>query len=230
MRPVKGLGLAVLVLLMLGASGCRRAPAPPSPEYEQATKRWSSLYAQKLDGAYLDPATGEIEALLQRVPADSVDSVAAQDLLRRIDEGRTRMMAAAAEQQRAVESAQALPTSDPSHTGIAQPEALPSEAPVDAGLGDAGMVGPQVGTPASELVSGFRGCFQRAMPVQVEGRGMREGWKLSDRASCRLEFPSHADTMVLIEDGRVLALLPTSEMRTVQRYADGGVVSSDAGR
>ncbi|MCY1033107.1 hypothetical protein OV207_16680 [Corallococcus sp. BB11-1] len=220
-----GLGLAAL-LLMLGASGCRRSPAPPSPEYEQATKRWSSLYAQKLDDAYLDPATGEIEALLQRVPADSVDSVAAQDLLRRIEEGRARMMSAAAEQQRAVESAQTLPTTDPSQTGIPQQQALPPEE--DAGV-DAGMAGPQVGSLASELVSGYRGCFQRAMPLQVEGRGVREGWKLSERPSCQLEFPSHADTMVLIEDGRVLALLPTSAMQTVQRYEDGGVVPPDAG-
>ncbi|MCY1041757.1 hypothetical protein OV208_10580 [Corallococcus sp. bb12-1] len=224
-----GLGLAAL-LFVLGASGCRRAPEPPSPEYEQATKRWSSLYAQKLDDAYLDPATGEIEALLQRVPADSVDSAASQDLLRRIDEGRTRMMAVAAEQQRAVESARELPTTDPSQTSIVQPETLPEEAPVDAGLGDAGMSGPQVGTPASELGAGFRGCFQRAMPVEVQGRGMRDGWTLSDRTACRLEFPSHVDTYVLVEDGRVLSLVPTSGMRTVKRYADGGLVPEDAGR
>lgn len=230
MRPFRGLGFAAVLVLALGTSGCRRGPAPPSPEYEQASRRWTSLYGQKLDSAYLDPATGEIEALLQRVPADSVDSAASQDLLRRIQEGRARMQAAAEEQQRAVASAQTVPTTDPSQTNIPRREEPRAEAPVDAGPGDAGMDGPQVGTPASELVAGFRGCFRRSTPVTVEGRGMREGWELSDRASCRLEFPSHADTLVLIEDGRVLALLPRSAMRTVQRYADGGVVPADAGR
>ncbi|WP_199728965.1 hypothetical protein, partial [Corallococcus sp. CA053C] len=174
MRPFRGLGFAAVLVLALSASGCRRSPAPPSPEYEQASRRWTSLYGQKLDAAYLDPATGEIEALLQRVPADSVDSAASQDLLRRIQEGRARMQAAAEEQRRAVASARTVPTTDPSQTNIPRRVEPQAEAPVDAGLGDAGMVGPQVGSPASELVAGYRGCFRRSTPVTVEGRGMRE--------------------------------------------------------
>lgn len=225
-RPFMGLGLAAVLLL----SGCSRAPAPPSPEFERASRRWTVLYAQKLDAAYLDPAIGEIEAQLQRVPADSVDAAASQDLLQRIQQGRTRMQAERDEQRRAVASAQALPTLDPSQSNIPRREEPVAEAaPVDAGPEDAGVVGgPQMGTPASELVAGFRGCFTRSVPVTVEGRGMRETWQLSDRASCQLEFPSHKDTSLVIEDGRVLALLPKSAMRTVRRYEDGGVVSPSA--
>ncbi|RKH38897.1 hypothetical protein D7X96_31660, partial [Corallococcus interemptor] len=111
------------------------------------------------------------------------------------------------------------------------PEPVAAEA-ADAGPGDAGVIaGPQMGTPASELVAGFRGCFIRSVPVTVEGRGMRDTWQLSDRAACQLEYPTHRDTSLVIEDGRVLALLPKSAMRTVRRYADGGTVpETDAGR
>ncbi|NOK32198.1 hypothetical protein HMI49_03115 [Corallococcus exercitus] len=223
-----GLGLAALLFV----SGCSRAPAPPSPEFEQASRRWTALYAQKLDEAYLDPSIGEIEAQLQRVPADSVDSAASQSLLQRIQQGRSRMQAAQDETRRAVASARTVPTLDPSQTNIPRPPEPERAEPVDAGLGDAGVIGgPQMGTPASELVAGFQGCFTRSVPVTVEGRGMRDTWQLSDRASCQLEYPSHRDTSLVIEDGRVLALLPKSAMRTVRRYEDGGAVPpDDAGR
>ncbi|NOK17468.1 hypothetical protein [Corallococcus carmarthensis] len=222
-----GLGLAALLFV----SGCSRAPAPPSPEFEQASHRWTALYAQKLDGAYLDPSIGEIEAQLQRVPADSVDAAASQSLLQRIQEGRTRMQAAQEEKRRAVANARTLPTQDPSQTNYPRPPERQAAEPVDAGLGDAGVIaGPQTGTPASELVAGFRGCFTRSVPITVEGRGMRDTWQLSDRASCQLEFPTHRDTALLIEDGRVLALLPKSAVRNVRRYEDGGVVPDGVGR
>ncbi|GMT99315.1 hypothetical protein KH5H1_34340 [Corallococcus caeni] len=223
-----GLGLAALLFV----SGCSRAPAPPSPEFEQASRRWTALYAQKLDEAYLDPSIGEIEAQLQRVPSDSVDSAASQSLLQRIQQGRTRMQAAQEEKRRAVANARTVPTLDPSSTNIPRRPEPEAAEPADAGLGDAGVIaGPQMGTPASELVAGFQGCFTRSMPVTVEGRGMRDTWQLSDRASCQLEYPSHRDTSLVIEDGRVLALLPRSAMRTVRRYEDGGTVpANDGGR
>lgn len=221
-----GLGLAAFLVV----AGCSRSPAPPSPEFEQASRRWTVLYAQKLDEAYLDPSIGEIEAQLQRVPADNVDSAASQSLLQRIQEGRARMQAEQEEQRRAVAQARTLPNVDPSQTNIPRPPEPPAEEPADAGPGDAGVIaGPQMGTPAAELVAGFEGCFTRATPVTVEGRGMRDAWQLSDRASCQLGYPSHRDTVLVIEDGRVLALLPKSAMRTVRRYQDGGTVPADDG-
>ncbi|MHA7630950.1 hypothetical protein [Corallococcus sp. M7] len=223
-----GLGLAAFLFV----SGCSRSPAPPSPEFEQASRRWTALYAQKLDGAYLDPSIGEIEAQLQRVPADSVDSAASQDLLQRIQAGRTRMQAAQEEQRRAVANAGSLPTMDPSSTDFPRQAEPAAAEPVDAGPGDAGVIaGPQMGTPAADLVAGFEGCFGRGTPVTVEGRGLRDTWTLSDRASCQLRYPSHRDSALVIEDGRVLALLPKSAMRTVRRYEDGGTVpANDGGR
>ncbi|MBZ4422080.1 hypothetical protein K8638_37155 [Myxococcus sp. RHST-1-4] len=223
------MGIAITVLLALAPAACRR-DSGPSAEYEEASRRFRALYAQKLDGAYLDPQMGEIEAQLQRVPADSLDAEGARALLQRIQEGRARMQQEASAREKAISSAREVPpgTSLPSSTPERQAPPPVEEAP-DAGPPDAGLTGPQAGTPASELVAGFRGCFRRGVPIDVEGRGMRETWELADRTSCRLEYPGHVDSLLLIEEGRVLTLLPKSAVRTVTVTADGGTVP-DAGR
>ncbi|MCP3142179.1 hypothetical protein [Pyxidicoccus xibeiensis] len=230
LRPLAGIAFALL--LALAPTACRRQSGP-SAEYEEAARRFRELYAKQLDAAYLDPQMGEIEAQLQRVPADSLDAEGARDLLQRIQQGRSRMQADLKARQDAVATAREVPagTSMPTLTPPAPPG--PREVP-DAGPPDAGLTGPQAGTLASELVAGFRGCFRRGPPIDVEGRGMRETWELADRTACRLEYPGHGDVILLIEEGRVLTLLPKSAVRTVQVTADGGTAPrpapADAGR
>lgn len=232
LRPF--VGITTALLLALAPAGCRR-DSGPSAEYEEAARRFRTLYAQKLDEAYLDPQLGEIEAQLQRVPADSLDAEGARELLQRIKEGRERMEQEAEAREEAVANARELPpgTGFPSASPSAPPEPEPEEAAPDAGLPDAGSTGPQTGTPASELVAGFRGCFRRGPSIEVEGRGMRDTWELADRTACRLEYPSHQGTILLIEEGRVLSLLPRSALQTVTLTADGGRApqpAADAGR
>lgn len=226
------MGVVSAVLLTLAPTGCRREPLTPSAEYEEAARRFRALYAQKLDDAYLDPQVGEIEAQLQRVPADSLDAQGARELLQRIKDGRQRMTTAATARDEAVASARELPPGSytaPSTVEPARP-AAPEEAP-DAGPPDAGGGGPQPGTAASELVAGFRGCFQRGISIDVQGRGMRETWQLADRTACRLEYPQHQDAFLLIEEGKVLMLLPKSAVQTVPVTPDGGPApATDAGR
>ncbi|MFP2908962.1 hypothetical protein ACLESD_28755 [Pyxidicoccus sp. 3LFB2] len=229
LRPLAGLAFALL--LALAPAACRR-DSGPSAEYEEAARRFRSLYAQKLDAAYLDPQIGEIEAQLQRVPADSLDATGARELLQRIQEGRARMQEAASARDKAVATAREIPP------GTSMPTLTPPEPPrepeaPDAGPPDAGLTGPQAGTLASEMVAGFRGCFQRGPPINVEGRGMRETWQMADRTSCRLEYPGHADVVLLVEQGRVLTLLPRSAIRTERIPVDGGTApqqAADAGR
>ncbi|NVJ26089.1 MULTISPECIES: hypothetical protein [Myxococcus] len=229
LRPFAALVSALLLVL----SACRREPPPPSAEYEQATRQFRELYAQKLDEAYLDPKMGSIEAQLQRVPQDSLDAPSAQELLQRIQTNRKRMQDGVAARDKAVASAHEVVPNAPSTT-LAPPPPPPPPEPVDAGPPDAGPVnGPQIGTPANELVAGFRGCFKRGAPINVEGRGIRESWEMTDGTACRLEFPGHADTVLLVEEGRVLMLLPKSSVRSVQRPQETGTVppaGTDAGR
>jgi len=224
-------GLTSAILLVLAPAACRR-DSGPSAEYEEAARRFRSLYAQKLDAAYLDPQIGEIEAQLQRVPADSLDAKGARELLQRIQQGRERMQSQSSARDKAISAAREIPP------GTSMPTLTPPEPPrkpeaPDAGPPDAGLTGPQAGTAASELVAGFRGCFRRGAPIEVQGRGMRETWELADRTSCRLEYPGHVDVVLLIEQGRVLTLLPRSAIRTVTVTADGGPAPQpavDAGR
>ena len=63
----------------------------PSPEFTRASERFNKLYAKELDDAYLDPAMREVEALLEKVPPDSLDAAAAAQLLSRIRENRARL-------------------------------------------------------------------------------------------------------------------------------------------
>jgi len=224
-------GLTSAILLVLAPAACRR-DSGPSAEYEEAARRFRALYAQKLDAAYLDPQVGEIEAQLQRVPADSLDANGARELLQRIQQGRERMQSQSSARDKAISAAREIPP------GTSMPTLTPPEPPrkpeaPDAGPPDAGLTGPQAGTAASELVAGFRGCFRRGAPIEVQGRGMRETWELADRTSCRLEYPGHVDVVLLIEQGRVLTLLPRSAIRTVAVTVDGGPAPQpavDAGR
>jgi hypothetical protein len=68
--------------------------------------------------------------------------------------------------------------------------------------------------PEGELAGGFQGCFTRAQQVQVVGRGPRQTWELQASSRCRLEYPAHADSLVVVEDARVLMITPKSSVRT----------------
>ncbi|SEK80992.1 hypothetical protein SAMN05444354_102407 [Stigmatella aurantiaca] len=228
-RPLRG--LVSTLLLVLSPVACREA-AKPSAEYEQAHQRFSKLYAQQLDRAYLDPQMTEIEAQLEGVPSESLDAQSARELLQRIRDGRKRMESSQEDTEAAVASARQFddfPSSPREDTPAPPPPAAP--APVDAGAPDAGpQQGPVEGSPASALGSGYQGCFRRGETINVTGRGMRESWELADRFSCRQAYPRFANQLVLVEDGRVLSVLAKSLTRLVPTGPDSGPAAPDAGQ
>ena len=217
------MGLVFTLLIALMPAACTKSPGPPSPEFEQARQRFSKLYAQKLDEAFLDPAMDDIETQLQSVPTGSIDAQPAKELLQRIREGRERMQAAEQEKADAVASAREVEDFqvDPSvrvPPPVEQPPA-PSATP-DAGVGPG--AGPVAGSPASELSFGYQRCFRRAEPVNVDGKGQRDAWELEDRLTCRQAYPSFVEQILLIEDAKVLAVLPKSAIRVTYVGPDGG--------
>ena len=220
-RPL--VGLVSTVLLALAPAACKsKDPGPPSDEYEEAHKRFSKLYGQKLDGAFTDPQMDEIEALLEQVPAESMDAQSAKELQQRIKDGRAKAEQQRQEQEDAIASAQ---RADPFPSGTAAPADEPTAAPEDPR--DAGTIseGPVEGSPASELVSGYLGCFQRQpKPITVMDRGPREAWEMADRARCNLTFPAFAGQLVIVEEGKVLTVLPKSAVRITYQQTDGGAV------
>lgn len=203
--------LAVPLCALLLLAACPGKPQP-SADFVEASQRFNRLYGQHLDAAYALPEMADIEAQLEKVPERSLDASAAQALLARIREGRARAQQQQEDTRAALDEArrpvQLAPSSE-------SPEAPPAEeeAP-DAGPPDAGTPGPQVGTAESELAGGFLGCFSRGQRVQVVGRGPRQTWELQGSSRCRLEYPAHADSLVVVEEAKVLMVTPKSSVRT----------------
>jgi hypothetical protein len=215
-------GLVSTVLIALAPAACRKDPGPPSEAFEEAHQRFSKLYGQKLDDAFTDPQMDEIEALLQQVPADSIDASSAKELQQRIKDGRARAEKTRQETEAAIASARQVDTFTPSPR---QPEAEPTSAPEASRDAGPSSQGPVEGSPASELVAGYLGCFQRQpKPITVMDRGPREAWEMSDRLRCNQEFPAFVGQLVIVEEGRVLTVLPKSAVRMTYQTSDGGTV------
>ena len=225
------IGLLMALLLAAAPSACRK-PAKPSEEYTQAHTRFGRLYAEKGDEAFLDPGMAEVESLLARVPADSLDAAAANELRARIRTGRQQAEAREKAKDEALAQARAqgeTPSgfdSAPSVPSTPEESETPEE-PADAGT-DAGTAGvPGIGTPVAQLASGFSGCFQKREPLEVKGRGLRDRWELQDRVACRQQYGSLQDQALIVEEGKVLALVPKSSIQAIP--TDGGV-PPDGGR
>ncbi len=203
--------LAVLAVVAVTQGGCSRH-RDPSPEFSRASEAFNKLYAQRLDDAFLDPRMRELEALLQRVPADSLDAQAAADLLNRIREGRARM-------QKALDDAEAAAAAarTPSTVSNAPREVLAETAPrpvavtpPDAGSPEA--VQPTAGMPLAEFNRRFADCFQIAGPVDVQGAGARDSYELVDVSRCRTAHPRFVDAIVVADGQALIGVVPKSAL------------------
>jgi hypothetical protein len=221
-RPL--LGLASTVLLALAPVGCGKKSGPPSADYEQAHTRFSKLYAQQLDGAFGDPEMDEIEALLAKVPPDSMDASSARELQQRIQAGRAKLEKQRQEQEASIAAAHETDSFPPTPSEP-EPPPPPPPAPQDAGPN---IQGPVRGSPASELTAGYLGCFQRMKPITVTGRGQRDAWEMSERSRCSQQFPSFVGQVVIVEDDKVFAVLPKSAVTITFETKDGGTTTGDA--
>jgi hypothetical protein len=204
--------LAVLVAVGLTCVGCNRH-RDPSPEFSRASESFNKLYAQKLDDAFLDPKMREIEALLQRVPADSLDAQASTDLLNRIREGRTRMQKALDDAQAAGSAARTPSTVSNAPLNLpsdATPKPPPPPPPPDAGPPEA--VQPTAGMPMAEFNRRFGDCFQIAGPVDVQGAGARDSYELVDASRCRLAHPSFTEAIVVADGQAIIGVVPKSAL------------------
>jgi hypothetical protein len=224
-RPL--LGLVSTVLIALAPAACRKPASEPSAEYEQAHQRFSKLYGQMLDEAFLDPQMDEIQDQLHQVPPDSMDAQSARELDQRIKDGRARMEKARKEQEDAIAAAHVVDTV-PSTAPAPEPEPAapqpPPEEPKDAGTPDRG---PVAGSPASELSAGYQSCFHSSKPITVTGHGLRDAWEMDDSTRCSQAYSAFTGQVILIEDGKVLAVLPKSSVQVI--YPDAGTPRGNDG-
>jgi hypothetical protein len=162
----------------------------------------------------------QVEALLEQVPAESLDAQSAKDLEKRIKDGRARMEKARKEQEDAIASAHQVDSFPSTPLPAPPPEPSPAPAePADSGTVEAG---PVAGSPASELRAGYQGCFQPGRPITVTGHGLRDSWEMSSGARCSLAYPAFVAQVVLVEEGKVLAVLPKSSVQVTFPQKDGG--------
>jgi len=219
LRAFAGLSLALLALL---ACGRRKEP---SPEYEKASKMHARLYADKYDDAYLDPKMGEVEALLDKVPANSLDAPGAQELRNRIQQGRERAQAAADDQAKARRAA-AAPPEDP--FGRRGPDA-PPPPPVPEEKPDAGSAIPIPGMSMREFSARFTGCFRQDSPIRIQELENRERniWVLKDITNCRDRFPGFDQLLLVEHDNTIWRFAQKSAIQYM--VTDGGSPGGGAG-
>jgi len=217
--------LAVVLLLVLPACGRKE----PSPEYTRASERFNKLYARELDDAYVDPAMHEVESLLEKVPADSLDAQAAAQLLARIRENRARLEQASRLREKALAEARTPPSFSgqsvsPPPAPPGPPRPPPPPAP-DAGPPSA----PSAGMSTRDFSRLFGDCFEPAGPVEVNGRGTRDSYAMVDSYRCRNAMPALVNSVVLADSQTVLGVVPKSALQRTP--VDGGPVPAppDAG-
>lgn len=205
-----------LVLLLLLPACARKEP---SPEYTRASERFNKLYAKELDDAYLDPAMHEVEALLEKVPSDSLDAQAASALLARIRENRSRLEQASKDREKAMADARTPPTF--SGQSVIPPPAPPAPASRSPAPPDAGPpLAPSAGMAMRDFNRLFGDCFEPAGPVEVSGRGPRDSYAMVDSDRCRRAMPGLANSVVLADSQTVMGIVPRSALQRV--LIDGG--------
>jgi hypothetical protein len=211
---------STLLLLSLAAlaSGCRKPM--PSPDYTEASNRYTSLLALHGDDAYGKPEMDQLVAQLGRVPENSKDHGAAVTLAATIAAERARIAAF----RNAVAPP---PPAAPTFPEFAKPPPV-VEAPV--AVVDAGLV-------ANDLVRGadfgaiqrkYVGCLNATGPIKMQGPdgglSQGEGYEIHDSASCKSRMSAMGQNVLVVENGKVAWLMPKSSLTTVMTLEDGGKI------
>lgn len=216
----RALGLTLLAIFLALYPGCHKKRAP-SEQFGEAHLQFTRLYAAKLDDAYRDPQIAGIEQLLLQVREDSLDFAAAQELLRRIRDGRVALEAA----DKARSEAQAKVMASGSYQRMTDNRAAaPASAPVD----DAGAAHPMAGMALGEFTRRFSNCFRSTDAVDVIGRGKMDSWELKDIANCRDRHPGFDAQFVLTDARQVSMVIPKAAVE--YRMADGGMQPKESPR
>jgi hypothetical protein len=203
--------VAIAALLLLACHKPR-----PSPEYTEASGSYTTLLAEMGDDAFADERMARIEALLQKVPQDSLDAQGARELQGRINAERNRVQAEAVAQQKALEKLNhPPPTPDsPSALGTSAVEAKP-EVP-DAGGAAADL---KRGMTVEEMRTQSGDCFNSQGALKVRGPGGTEDGEmfvLRDIATCTNKYPQYRDRTLVFTGGRLLGPYDKADMMTPQ--------------
>lgn len=221
------LALAVAASLL----ACSRPK--PSPDYERARQLWTALVQQRGGDAAEDARADEVLALLQQVPAQSLDRDAAAELRERIEAARKASAEERERRDKLVESAGAYHAHAGAARGGAEPEPEPARAPQPLPR-PRPLPGP--GTKLEELRSTFGDCLEARGPVEIlgeKGGQARNGemWALKNDQACRQEHAQLVGQVLLVHGGALAGMNRESEIKRkevlrevqVEKLPDGGM-------
>lgn len=194
--------------LSLGA--CRRPTN--SLEYVEASGLHDQLVYEDGDDAYLSPEMTQAEELLAKVPSDSLDAQAAQELLAKIRSERARVKK---EREEADQGAAGGPTRDDwGREEAPAPEAAKEE------VADGGPAHPTQGMALAEFKQRFGSCFDPWQDVLLAGSGIRQTYELRDRDECRKRHPGFDELAIVIDSEKVGGFVRKSTLKL--SLSDGG--------
>ncbi len=211
--------LVLFFALLTLAGGCRKPL--PSPDYAEASNRYSTLLAVHGDDAFARPEMDELVAQLGRVPEKSRDFAAAQELTAKIAAERVRVATAN-------KVVPARPTAPVVFPAFNNPPPVEPQVNVAVAI-DAGMNELFQGADFAALQVKFPGCMtsrgQVTMFAADGGTTETEGFELNDSISCKSRLPTFASSNVLlVASGKVLFQMPKAALNTITTLVDGGPV------
>jgi hypothetical protein len=158
----------------------------------------------------------EVIALLQRVPSESVDGPAAQDLLKKIQDGRAEARARADALKKDMDVLHAEPPPNAFAAAAPRPpELAPAAAPgADAGV-DAGPAEPASGMSLADFNRQWGDCFEAGKQVNVVGVGLRDTYALKGYNRCRDALPGFDERLVIVDRNQVLGVVARSSVQEV---------------
>ncbi|HEY8210897.1 MAG TPA: hypothetical protein VIG99_25610 [Myxococcaceae bacterium] len=208
-------GTALLLLaLLVAAPGCPRERGH-SKAFDDASALFRKAFVEKDEDAFDDPRMQEVERLLSVVPPQSIDFPAAEELKKRIADGR------AALEARRAENAQPEAPPPPADPWAGERNDPPPEVP-DAGPPLARA--PRIGMTVEELRKRFSECFSYRENIVVEGHGRHDVYAPSATEACAKEYPGFAQKLVVIDEAgqKIMGFAPAGALETRYYYPDGG--------
>jgi hypothetical protein len=217
MNPAKIL-LTLSACLSFGLA-CKK-PAP-SPQYGQASERWSALYREKFEDAYLDPEVDEILGLLGRVDDKSLDARFAKELTGRLQRGRDEARARAADREKLLSEARA-PTTFHGSAGVPALAAAttgPAQPPEKAAVAEVSPVAdqPRAGMSEADFTSKFSRCFEYKNDYITPTGGKGAVYGLRDLSLCRDLHREFLTSAVMVEAGKVQGVM-SKDALTPKKY------------
>jgi len=208
--------LALAAALAATAIGCHRPTlGPPSADFKAANAKYvAMLDADGPVDVFTDPDISEVQALLAKVPADSVDIEAARRLQKTIADGQAEA-SKVAEAREAAQAAAAKPLDVVVPTGGGTATIEPSSEASAAAPSAAVPNGPTPGMSAADFRAKYGACFLKNSAFTDDKGNHGEAFALAP--SCQAKYPGLANDLVLLSGDKVLSMVPKSAMTSQQQ-------------